>query len=122
MRAAAQVRTLAEFHRALVPGGRLVFSTHHPAMDHALAGGADYFATYPYTEEWEFGGRTVSMRFWHRPLDAMVAALVASGFVIETVREPMPLPACRQHDPEAFRRLSTEPRFLFFAAAAGRAR
>lgn len=110
--------TLAEFHRVLGSGGRLVFSTHHPAMDHALAGGADYFATYRFTEEWNLGGGTVSMEFWHRPLGAMTAAVMNSGFVIETVHEPMPLPECRERDPEAFHKLSTEPRFLFFAATA----
>src|SRR5215469_10289009 len=33
--------TLAEFHRVLVPGGRLVISTHHPAMTEPLVD--DYF-------------------------------------------------------------------------------
>ncbi|WP_245310351.1 class I SAM-dependent methyltransferase [Bradyrhizobium jicamae] len=28
--------TLTEFRRMLVPGGRLVMSTHHPVMDHLL--------------------------------------------------------------------------------------
>jgi ubiquinone/menaquinone biosynthesis C-methylase UbiE len=39
--------TLREFRRVLQPDGRLIISTHHPFMDHALAGGADYFATQP---------------------------------------------------------------------------
>lgn len=110
---------LREFHRVLVPCGRLVFSTHHPAMDHAAAGGSDYFATYPFTEEWTLEEHTVTMRFWHRPLTAMTGALAASGFTIETLTEPMPVPECRANHPEAFRRISTEPRFLFFAARAG---
>jgi ubiquinone/menaquinone biosynthesis C-methylase UbiE len=37
---------LREFRRVLQPAGRLIISTHHPFMDHALAGGTDYFATY----------------------------------------------------------------------------
>jgi ubiquinone/menaquinone biosynthesis C-methylase UbiE len=63
--------TLAEFRRVLMPGGRLVISTHHPFMDHPLAGGPDYFATYDFTEEWTKGGQSMLMRFWHRPLHAM---------------------------------------------------
>jgi SAM-dependent methyltransferase len=47
--------TLSEFHRVLSPGGRLVISTHHPFMDHPLAGGSNYFATYDFTETWQRG-------------------------------------------------------------------
>ena len=53
--------TLAEFHRVLAANGRLVISTHHPFMDHVLANGNDYFATYELTEEWELGERVASM-------------------------------------------------------------
>jgi hypothetical protein len=51
---------LAEFHRVLVLGGRLIVSTHHPFMDHELAGGASYFATYHITEEWAKRARTAA--------------------------------------------------------------
>lgn len=44
--------TLREFNRVLAPGGRLVLSTHHPFMDHALSGATNYFATYEFSEEW----------------------------------------------------------------------
>ena len=47
-------------------------------MDHPLAGGPDYFATYDFTEEWTKGGQTVLMRFWHRPLHAMTDAFRAA--------------------------------------------
>lgn len=107
---------LREFHRVLVPEGRLVISTHHPFMDHAVAGGEDYFATYDFTEDWERGGETVRMRFWHRPLSAMTAALGETGFALETVAEPAPEPWVREQDPEAWHTMTTEPRFLFFAA------
>jgi hypothetical protein len=55
----------------LVPGGRLVFSTHHPFMDMRINGSDDYFGTYTYTEDWVRDGRTMRMRFWHRPLRAV---------------------------------------------------
>jgi SAM-dependent methyltransferase len=110
--------TLREFHRVLAPGGRLVISTHHPFMDHVLARGTDYFATYDFSEEWSKGGQTMTMRFWHRPLSAIVRSLHDAGFVIEELAEPAPEPAVREVDPDAWRSLTTKPHFIFFAARA----
>jgi SAM-dependent methyltransferase len=107
---------LRELHRVLVPGGRLVISTHHPFMDHAPAGGGDYFATYEISEEWSKQGERMTVRFWHRPLSAMTASLRETGFALERLDEPAPDPSVREIDPDAWRRLTTEPRFIFFAA------
>jgi SAM-dependent methyltransferase len=109
---------LAEFRRVLVPGGRLVISTHHPFMDHPLAGGPDYFATYDFTEEWTKGGQTMLMRFWHRPLHAMTDAFRAAGFTLDVIAEPQPDPAAESLFPSAYSDLRTNPRFLFFRLAA----
>jgi SAM-dependent methyltransferase len=106
--------TLAEFRRVLVPGGRLVISTHHPFMDHPLAGGPDYFATYDFTEEWTKGGETVLMRFWHRPLHAMTDAFRDAGFTLDVVSEPQPQPAAASLFPSVYADLRNKPRFLFF--------
>jgi SAM-dependent methyltransferase len=110
--------SLRELRRVLVPGGRLVISTHHPFMDHALAGGGDYFATYEIEEEWIKAGQRMPVRFWHRPLSAMTASLKETGFALERLDEPAPDPSVREIDPDAWRRLKTEPRFIFFAARA----
>ena len=107
---------LGEFARVLKPGGRLVFSTHHPTMDHEVAGGDNYFATYAFDDQWTKGGQTMTMRFWHRPLGAMVAALCEAGFAIYDVVEPLPLPEAEKLFPEAYERLSTKPHFIFFSA------
>ncbi len=107
---------LQEFHRLLAPRGRLVLSTHHPFMDHMGSGHDDYFATYDFSETWSRGGREISMRFWHRPLHAMVDALMSSGFQITAIQEPQPLPEAQALFPKAFRTLATKPRFIFFAA------
>jgi SAM-dependent methyltransferase len=109
---------LAEFRRVLVPGGRLVISTHHPFMDHPLAGGPDYFATYDFSEEWTKGGQTVLMRFWHRPLHAMTDAFRAAGFALDVISEPQPDPAAADLFPSVYADLRTNPRFLFFRLTA----
>jgi ubiquinone/menaquinone biosynthesis C-methylase UbiE len=59
--------TLAEFHRVLSATRRLVISTHHPMLLHAIGEGDDYFAVYEIDDEWEIGDEVVRMRYWHRP-------------------------------------------------------
>jgi len=58
------IPTLREFRRVLVPGGSLVISSHHPFMDHVLAGGTDYF-TYDFSGQWKREALVVQMRFWN---------------------------------------------------------
>lgn len=110
--------TLREFHRVLVPNGRLVFSTHHPFMDMRISGSDDYFGTYTYIEEWVREGRTMTMRFWHRPLRAMFAAFAAAGFAVDTVAEPDPQPELAGEAPDSYRHLTRNAQFLFFALTA----
>jgi ubiquinone/menaquinone biosynthesis C-methylase UbiE len=109
--------TLTEFRRVLTPTGRLVLSTHHPMMDHLLGGGDNYFATYEFTEDWVVGDVLMRMRFWHRPLRAMLQALSAAGFRVEEIDEPAPEDSVRTSDPAAWASLTTEPRFIFFSAS-----
>ena len=106
---------LAELCRVLVPGGRLVISTHHPFMDYVLAGRDDYLGVYEFTDHWEREGRTMEMRFWHRPLHAMVDAFTGAGLTVERVVEPRPRAEVRELSPEAYERLTTRPHFIFFA-------
>ncbi len=110
--------TLDEFRRVLVGGGRLIISTHHPFMDHILAGGSDYFATYELGERWQTGDSVAEMRFWHRPLGAMTEAIREAGFTLEALTEPQPEPVVRELDPAAWDSLTTEPRFIFFVCEA----
>ena len=113
--------TLSEFRRVLIPGGLLVFSTHHPFMDHRLSGADNYFATYDFTDQWRKGDQLIQMQFWHRPLRAMTQSIRRAGFSLTAVDEPQPDPAVKQLDPNAWESLTTEPRFIFFSAhASGR--
>jgi SAM-dependent methyltransferase len=110
--------TLREFRRVLVPGGRVVLSTHHPLGDMRVSGIDDYLGTYTFTEDWQFDGRTMTMRFWHRPLRAMLAAFTSSGFTVDEIVEPDPRPEMAETAPDAYERLSRNAHFLFFSLTA----
>jgi ubiquinone/menaquinone biosynthesis C-methylase UbiE len=105
---------LAEFYRVLEPDGVVVFSTHHPAMDWQLHSRDDYFRILQVTETWDKGGQPYEVTFWRRPLTAMTAAISSAGFVIDKLVEPAPLPSLQRHDPGAYDKIRTGPRFLFF--------
>jgi SAM-dependent methyltransferase len=105
---------LAEFHRVLAPGGTVVFSTHHPAMNWQLHSPEDYFAIMQVTETWHKGGQPFDVTFWRRPLTAMTAAITSAGFVIDQLVEPAPLPELQRSSPQDYDKLRTRPGFLFF--------
>lgn len=108
------VAPLREFHRVLVPGGRVVFSTHHPVMDLRANGSDDYLGTYQWEEDWQRGGRTMRMRFWHRPLRAMFSAFEKSDFVLSRFVEPDPDPVMAESSPRDFANLSRRAQFVLF--------
>jgi SAM-dependent methyltransferase len=111
--------TLAEMHRVLRPGGRLIASVQHPFVDYVIQDPRpSYFATTSFTDEWILNGQSFPMRFWRRPLHAMTDAFTAAGFRLSVVSEPQPDPAARELFPDDFRDLSTKITFLFFVVEA----
>ncbi|MFE2140671.1 class I SAM-dependent methyltransferase [Streptomyces sp. NPDC059456] len=106
---------LAELRRVLRPGGRLIASVDHPFVAYTIHDPRpDYFATTSYGFDWTFGGRTVPMRFWRKPLHAMAEAFTTAGFRLSAISEPQPDPAARELFPDGFRDLATKTTFLFF--------
>lgn len=78
--------TLEEFLRVLRPGGRLLFSTHHPSMTAPLAN--NYFDTALVHDTWEVCGQQYEVHFYHRPLQAIVSSVVGAGFALTAMLEP----------------------------------
>lgn len=116
---------LAEMHRVLKPGGRLILSVNHPFLYTALNPDGYYFDVAEFTFEAEHAGRTVVYTNWHRPLHAMTDAFTAAGFRISVVSEPPIAPGTpRELLPESLKHPATgEPvtrfiSFLFFVLEA----
>ncbi|WP_405856407.1 methyltransferase domain-containing protein [Streptomyces sp. NBC_00090] len=107
--------TLAELRRVLRPGGRLIASVDHPFVAYTIRDPRpDYFAANSYTFDWTFDGQSVPMKFWRKPLHAMIDAFTTAGFRLSVISEPQPDPAARELFPDDFRDFSTKPCFLFF--------
>jgi SAM-dependent methyltransferase len=105
--------TLAEFRRILKPAGWLLLSTHHPATEAGRFDIANYFATEELEDYWSWVGR---VRFYRRPLSAIIGAFTDAGFVIDRLVEPRPTDWFREEKPEAYARLLKHPEFLIVRA------
>jgi SAM-dependent methyltransferase len=103
----------AEWARVLRPGGHVVLSTHHPFYDLKRVRRGGYTRTEIVEDSWGWLG---TVRYYHRPLGALLAPLIAAGFLIELVDEPAPTEALRAVDPEGFRKLARMPGFLIVRA------
>ena len=79
---------LAELHRVLRPGGRLILAVNHPVIRPVVYPDDDYFETSAYTEDHTFDGQTVQLTFWHRSLSVMSDELTRAGFRISVISEP----------------------------------
>lgn len=105
-----------EFHRLLKGSGVLLLSTHHPFMDFQLFETESYFTTELLEDEWSTG----KVRYYRRPLTAMIEALAEAGFVVERILEPQPTDGFREVDPEGHERLSKNPGFIVIRARCDR--
>jgi SAM-dependent methyltransferase len=112
----------ANVYKALVPGGRFIFSVEHPVItscDRAwLAGNSrqhwivdDYFETGKREVKWMAG----ELIKFHHTLDDYFSALTTNGFQVEALRESNPQRDLFT-DEATYKRRKRIPLFLFIAA------
>ena len=113
----------ARAYRALVKGGRLIFSIEHPVItscdrawqtvgprqDWIVDG---YFETGPRITTW-MGGEVIK---YHRTIEDYFAALHTCGFIVDALRESRPQRG-RFRDPATYERRKRIPLMLFFSAS-----
>lgn len=125
---------LREVHRLLTPGGRMLFSTHHPvkwggAVDRSPAvdtfrmgyerpaGGVqptvfgDYLGTRRISDTW-FG--SMAVEYYHRPLEAIFRDILSSGLSLLDYLEPRPIDEARTENPAFWEIHSRIPLFMIF--------
>jgi SAM-dependent methyltransferase len=117
-------RLFAAIHRALVPGGRLVFSTEHPIYMAPRNPGwsidSNGRKTWPVDGYFAEGIRTTNWLArgvvkYHRTIGTTLSLLIRSGFSIEDVQEFCPTAEQIAEKPELVDELE-RPTFLLVAA------
>ncbi|MEZ9834482.1 class I SAM-dependent methyltransferase [Vibrio breoganii] len=104
-----------EVKRVLKPGGRFLFSTHHPMNDSESSPSGNYFAIERITEEWNTIGEPVEVSFYRRSLQDLFGSIFAAGFLVSAVSEGTPSPAIADISPETYERLSKNPSFIYIS-------
>lgn len=106
-------RLFDELRRVTRPAARVVFSVEHPASRWRLKTQTSYHEVERQTIPWRgFGGGTVEMISWRRPLQSMLMPPIRAGFRLDELLEPMPVALMRDVDPEHDAELRREPGFL----------
>ncbi|TQR19421.1 class I SAM-dependent methyltransferase [Psychrobacillus vulpis] len=108
-------KPFSEFRRVLKPNGKLLFSTHHPFMDHKLSNSGDYFSNEFIIDQWEREGKLIDVPFYRRPLQEILNE-TSEFFTIEKVIEPQPTNNFKIREPEKYERLMKNPHFLIVKA------
>jgi len=107
-------KTLEEFHRMLVPGGKCIISTHHPINDFTHFNKENYFNKSLIEDEWSGFGEPLKVMYFVRPLNEYIQPMVSSNLTLLEIAEPEPDHSLKGIDREMYKRLKTRPAFLFF--------
>lgn len=104
-------QALAELHRVLRRGGRLVVSTTHPTGDWLQLGGS-YFDRRVVEETWQDDWHVT---YWRQPLEAWCQEFTDAGFLIERLVEPRPADSMALAHPDVHAHLEQTPGFIAFS-------
>jgi SAM-dependent methyltransferase len=108
--------TFAEFHRVAKPGALLVFSMAHPMrdwIDTRTRGSRSYFETTRFGLHWGgFGEPKPYIEAFRRPLADIVNGLAETGWALDRVVEPRPLPEMKAVAPALYAELELSPAFI----------
>lgn len=110
----------AEFHRVVRPGGTLVFSLAHPMrdwIDTRTHHSRTYFETTRFGLHWSgFGEPKPYVEAYRRPLADILNGLAESGWLLDRVVEPVPLPEMKPVAPALYAELLQSPAFICLRA------
>ncbi len=105
---------LAELHRVMKNGGRLVISTHHPFSIYLYLKLENYFDFELVEDTWgDRGLYQFKVRYYIRPLSEVLRPILQSKFNIISIDEPLPDKKCQKLAPETYQKLCEKPGFLF---------
>jgi 2-polyprenyl-6-hydroxyphenyl methylase/3-demethylubiquinone-9 3-methyltransferase len=112
----------AEFRRITRSGGILVFSMSHPMrdwMDDRTHGDARYNDTNRFGMHWGgFGEPRPYVESYRRPLAEILNSMTESGWTLDRVVEPLPLPEMRAVAESLYEELERSPAFICVRATA----
>ncbi|GIO28260.1 ubiquinone biosynthesis methyltransferase UbiE [Ornithinibacillus bavariensis] len=100
-----------EFKRILKPNGILLFSVHHIFTDLKLRQDYHYFSTEQLTDEWNKEGKTYTVPFYRRPLQAIINKTI-QYFSLQEIIEPQPTMNMKDQAPRVYENLMKSPQFL----------
>ena len=84
------------------------FYEHHPD--------GNYFKVEQVDMQFRGLGSRVPVRYFRRPLGAMLDALYSAGFTLERLLDPRPVVEFKDHDPKDYAKLIRQPGFICFRA------
>ncbi|NHJ84579.1 MAG: class I SAM-dependent methyltransferase [Asgard group archaeon] len=102
-----------EFQRILKENGSIIISIHHPHADWLWHNKTNYFFKELYEDTWVIEGKPYPVTYYHRTLANIFAIFKRSGFYVDVLLEPFPVPEAKEIDPSVYENLTTKPRFLF---------